>query len=442
MFIINRSKLREGVFIISIFTLILEYQTTLVHTFFVDRVIKILAILFLILFFKNIRENLENIYVRRTFRMYLALSSLMIFSTVFNLSFLGVVYLFKYYNVLLIVLLLLLQVNPQYFSDRIIKLPILIGAVLSAISVIFWFIVYFGFEPQLLFVSSERVARISSYSYLWGDMNYIGLLGGFSRACGFFWTPNSYGNFLIFPAFVSFGYFILKKRFIYLFISILCFATIFLTFALSILLASIAAISSSIFFLLCSRIKVAKKSPFASGIICSLVALMVMMGVMQHYSNKNMESQSVVFRGGSYGTIFYFIMVSAGDIVPDINKPFGHGLAYQRDGKDYTAQFGFVRWIVLLGYPGLMFFLVFITYMFKVHVFPALMYNPHRIEYYVALAFLAQTICEVEEGSWLSPPYLFTTAMLILLKTYEFKEWKSFRHKMPIPLIMPLESEG
>ena len=142
---INRIKLRESVFILSIFTLILEYQTTLVHTFFVDRIIKIVAILVLVLLSKNGRENLNNVYIQRTSKMYLILSLLMVVSTLFNLSVLGVVYLFKYYNVLLIVLLLLLQVNPQYFSDRIIKLPILIGAVLSAISVIFWFLVYFGF---------------------------------------------------------------------------------------------------------------------------------------------------------------------------------------------------------------------------------------------------------------------------------------------------------
>jgi len=437
---INRIKLRESVFILSIFTLILEYQTTLVHTFFVDRIIKIVAILVLVLLSKNGRENLNNVYIQRTSKMYLILSLLMVVSTLFNLSVLGVVYLFKYYTVLVIAFLLLLQVNPQYFSDRIIKFPILIGAAFSVISIIFWIIVYFGFEPQFIFVSSERVARLSSYSYLWGDMSYIGIPGGFSRACSFFWTPNSYGNFLIFPAFVSFGYFKLKNRLVYLLISVLCFSTIFLTFALTILLASIAAISLSTIFLFGSKINVVKKSPFMSGIIGSLLALMILIGVMQYYSIKNMESQSLVFRGGSYGTIFYFFNVSTSDIVPDINKPFGHGLAYQRDGKDYTAQFGFVRWIVLLGYPGLIFFLVFIIYMFKIHVFPALMHKQRQIEYYVALVFVAQTICEIQEGSWISPPYLFTTAMLILLKKYEFKEWKSFRHNLPVPLNSPLES--
>lgn len=424
---INRFKHRENIFIILIFIVILEYQTTLVHTFFVDRIVKTVPLLVVILFWRNIRENLENIYIRRILRMYLVLVLLMGVSSVFNLDLLGVEFLFKYYLSLLIVILLLFKVNPRYFSSRIIRFPILIGAALSVISIILWVLVYCGVGPQYSFVLSERISRISQYSYLWGDMRYVSSgLGGFSRACSFFCTPNSFGNFLLFPAIVSFGYFKLKKRIIYLFICILCSVTIVLTFAFTTLLAYIAILSISIFFLTFSDIRVVKKSPFMTGIVALLLALMLMMGVMKYYSSRYSEDPSVTFRGGYYGTIFYAFAVSANDLAPDISKPFGHGLAYHREGKLYTAQYGLVRWILLLGYPGAIFFIVFIAYMFKVHVFPALISKERRIERYVALAFVAQTICEFQEGSWLATTYLFTTAILVLLKKYEFKEWKSF----------------
>ena len=113
---INRFKHRENIFIILIFIVILEYQTTLVHTFFVDRIVKTVPLLVVILFWRNIRENLENIYIRRILRMYLVLVLLMGVSSVFNLDLLGVEFLFKYYLSLLIVILLLFKVNPRYIS--------------------------------------------------------------------------------------------------------------------------------------------------------------------------------------------------------------------------------------------------------------------------------------------------------------------------------------
>ena len=135
----------------------------------------------------------------------------------------------------------------------------------------------------------------------------------------------------------------------------------------------------------------------------------------------------MVFRGGYYKTLFRSFVHMENVFVPDINKPFGSGLAAMKEGKLYTPQYGFVRWVILLGYPGVICFIVFIAYMFKVHVFPALMSSPRRIEYYVALAFATQTISGFEEGSWLSTNYIFTTAIFVLLKKYEFKEWKILR---------------
>ena len=424
---INKFKLRENVFIIFIFVIILEYQLSLVHTFLFDRIIKIVLFIILIIFFKNIRDNKKNIYIQRITKIYLALFLIFIASTIANLSVISIIFLIKYFLLLVIVFLLLYKVHPNYFSDKIIKFPIFIGAVLSLSSITLWLLVYFGIEPQAFDVSSERFTRITKFSYLWGDMHY-GLGGGpISRACSFFETPNRYGNFLIFPAFVSYGYFVLKKQFSYLFVCILCFVVIFLTFSLTILLASIAAISLNIFFGIVCKIKEVKKVPFMAGIVGLILGLMLIIGVFKYYQFKYSQSPTKVFRGGTYETLFRAFVHMENAFVPDINKPFGSGLATMREGYLYTPQYGFVRWVVLLGYPGIIIFLVFIAYMFKVHVFPALMHKPHRIERYVALAFAAQTICGIEEGSWLSTNYLFTTAIFVLLKKYEFKEWKSFR---------------
>ena len=421
---INKFKLRENVFIIFIFVIILEYQLSLVHTFLFDRIIKIVSFIILIIFFKNIRDNKKNIYIQRITKIYLALFLIFIASTIANLSVISIIFLIKYSLVLVIVFLLLYKVHPNYFSDKIIKFPIFIGAVLSLSSITLWLLVYFGIEPQAFDVSSERFTRIAKFSYLWGDMCYT-LGGGISRACSFFTTPNRYGNFLIFPAFVSYGYFVLKKQFRYLFVCILCSVVIFLTFSLTILLASILAISLNLFFGMVCKIKEVKKVSFTTGIVGLLLSLILILGVFKAYQFKYSQNPTnKVFRGGTYQTLFHSFVCMENVFVPDINKPFGSGLATMKDGQLYTPQFGFVQVLILLGYPGIIFFLVFIAYMFKVHVFPALMHKPHRIERYVALAFVAQTMCGIEEGAWLYTHYLFTTAIFVLLKKYEFKEWR------------------
>jgi len=419
---INKFKLKENVFIIFIFVIILEYQLSFVHTFLFDRIIKIVSFIILIIFFKNIRDNKKNIYIQRITKIYLVVFLVMTASTIANLSGLAVIFLIKYSLLLLIVFILLYKVHPHYFSDRIIKFPIFIGVVFSLSSIILWLLVYFGFEPDFFHASSERFTRIDKFSYLWGDLHY-----GASRACSFFGTPNRYGNFLIFPAFVSFGYFVLKRRFMYLFGCILCSVVMFLTFSLAISLTFITVISLNIFFIMIYKIKGVKKHSFIAGIVGLLLGLMLIMGAFKYYQYRYTMDKSIVFRGGSYETLFRAFVCMKNDFIPDINKPFGSGLGTMKEGKLYTPQYGFVRWVILLGYPGVICFIVFIAYMFKVHVFPALMSRPRRIERYVALAFAAQTICGIEEGSWLSTNYLFTTAILVLLKKYEFKEWKRFR---------------
>ena len=416
------NRYRENLFIITVFIVMFEYQLSLVQTYIIDRIIKIVAFSVLIIFFRNIRDNKRCIYIQKIDMFYLFLFLLMTLSTITNLNTNAVIFLIKYSLFILFVLILLHKVHPDFFSDRIIIFPIFIGAVLSIHSITVLLLVYFGIEPDWAYVVSERHSRINRFSYFWGDMAYLS--GQYLRASSFFETPNRFGNFLIFPAFVGFGYFVLRKKFVYLFVSILCFVTIGLTLAFTILLASLATISINIYFRKASGIPWLKKSPLMVGIIGLLLALMVMAGVMKYYSSQFEESSEAVFRGGYYKTIFYSLLISGEDLVPNITKPFGNGLGYYRFDRFYTAQYGLVLWILLLGYPGAIFFMVFIAYMFKVHVFPALISQERRIERYVALAFVAQTFCEFQEGSWLSLNYLFTTAILVLLKAYSFRSRK------------------
>ncbi|MBU1052676.1 MAG: hypothetical protein KKC46_02465 [Proteobacteria bacterium] len=426
---INKFKLRENVFITSIFVIILEYQLSFVHTFLFDRIIKIVFIAILIIFFKNIRDNKKNIYIQRVTKIYLAIFFVMIVSTVANLSVLSVSFLIRYSLLLLIVFILLYKVHPYYFSDRIIKFVILIGVAFSLSSIVLWILVFLGFEPHYFNISSERFTRIDKFSYLWGDLHYAfsgGGIGGFTRVCSFFETPNRYGNFLIFPIFVSYGYFVLKRRFIYLIACVLCSVVMFLTLSLTIFLVVMAAILLSIFFTMVCKIKEFKMVPNLAGFGGLILALILMICIFEFYQIQYEKGDSPVFRGGEYKTLFRAFSQQKEAFIPKIERPFGEGLAYMKNGKLYTSQYGFVRWVVLLGYPGLICFIIFITYMFQVHVFPALIHRPLRIEYYVALAFFAQTISGIEEGSWLSTNYLFTTAILVLLKKYEFKERKRF----------------
>jgi len=426
---ISRYRLKENIFIILIFTAILEYQFTLVHTFFVDRLVKLVPILILILFFPNIRENKENIYVRGFSKVYLALILIMVCSTILNLNRQSLLFLLKYCLLLSIPFLLLYKVNPHYFSDRIIKFPILIGAILSVNSIVLWVLVYSGIEPNWFFVSSERISRIARYSYLWGDMHYaLSRLGGISRACGFFDTPNRYGCFLLLPASLSFGYFILEKRLKYLIACVLCSITIFLTLSITAFLCFVLLGVFHLYFnILVNGARANKKHYFKKGVVGLLLGFLVAFAVFAFYKGQrdivtDYRARAILRGGGTHGyqSLFHSFIHQGGVFEFNPAKPFGSGMATMRDGKLYTPQYGFVRWLVLLGYPGAIFFCFFIVYMFKVYVFPALLDGQPRIVRYVALAFAVQTIAEIQEGSWLTPYYLYTTAMLVLLKKYDF----------------------
>lgn len=433
---INKFKRRENFFILLIIILIFEYQLSFVHTFFVDRIIKISTLVFLIIFYGNFRENTKNIYIQKITLIYAAIISVMGVSTILNLSGESIFFFIKYIVLLSIVYILLYKVHPHNFSDRIIKFPIIIGTVLSLSSIILWFLVYYGYEPQYLDVTPERFGRIDKFSYLWGDLAYVSRAGrtGISRACSFFETPSRYGNFLIFPVFISYGYFIITRRYKYLITCIICSVALILTFSLTVQLASVAAISINIFFRIFMKIREVKRNPFRAGIVGLLMSVIIILGIFNffqfQYSQSSTKAMERFFRSGSYESMFRSFVHMEGVFIPDLNKPFGGGLANTKDGALYTPQYGFVRWVVLLGYPGVIVFLIFHVYMFKNHVFPALLYKPCRIERYVALAFVAQTICDVQEGSWLYTTYLYTTAMLVLLRKYEFKEWKGFQ-RMP-----------
>jgi hypothetical protein len=302
----------------------------------------------------------------------------------------------------------------------------LIGVIFSLNSIILWFSIYMGFEPDISIVSPERLSRITKFSYLWGDLAYISGsgFGTMSRAVGFFEVPSRYGNFMIFPAFLSYGYYVLKKRNIYLFASILCFITILLTFSLTVLLAVIVAIFMNIYFVKANHIKQVKNRPFLIGIVGLLLSLILIYGIFIFFQSQYSPG-TMLFRAGVYESLFRGIVHMSEAFIPDLSLPFGKGMAYMRNGVLYTPQYGFVRWVMLLGYPGLTLILFFMAYMFKVHVFPALINKQHRIERYVALAFVGQTICDIEEGFWLSTFYLFTVAILVLSKRYEFQDWKS-----------------
>jgi len=308
---------------------------------------------------------------------------------------------------------------------------ILIGVIFSLNSLILWFSIYIGFEPDISIVSPERFGRITKFSYLWGDLAYVSGsgFGTMSRAVGFFEVPSRYGNFMIFPMFVSYGYYVLKKGNIYLFASILCFITILLTFSLTVLLAVIVAIFMNIYFEKANHIKQVKNRPFLIGIVGLLVSLILIIGIFNFFQSQYVPG-SMVFRAGIYKSIFRSFEIMSEAFIPDLSMLFGKGLAYMRNGVLFTPQYGFVRWVMFVGYPGLTLILFFMAYMFKVHVFPALINKQLRIERYVALAFVGQTICDIQEGHWLSTFYLFTVAILVLLKRYEFQSWNSM-HRRP-----------
>ncbi len=424
----TENRFRESIFILLIFIYIMEYELVgLVQSSFLDRIIKLGSLSLLLLLFPIIRGgNHKSPEVKKILYIYFGFFLIMFISSLLNPSMEAYIMFFKYFMMFLVLLILLYYLHPSYFSEGIIKFPIAIGIVLSVHSILSWLLLYYGVEIDYTYVTNERAGRyLAPHNSFWGDMTYAGYR--ISRAWGFFITPDKYGNFLQYPAFISLGYYILTKKLTYLIASILCFLTLFLTFSTAAILSSAAVIIISIVIKYLSRIKQLRKSMIIITALGLLSVSLVSVGMHSYIRDRFISEGGAIYspiyyRAGNYETVFHFLNEqNLSRLKPDLGKPFGEGLNVTRSGDIYMSQYAVERWMNIAGLPILILFVFYFVHMYRNYIFPTFVGRNSGIEHYVALAYSAQTIMQLEHGAWWNPFYFYTTAILILLKIHHFE---------------------
>ena len=444
------NKYKELFFLILLFIFILEYDLLIVSQYTMDRIIKLGSLFLLIIFFFEIKSNHKNYYIKKVTKYFFLWLLFISISVVINFSTENLNYLFKYFLMSVPLVLLLYMVNPYKFSERIIKFPIIIGVVFSVHAIIVWFLVLSGFEFDYSYVDKPMVSRTLPYNFFWGNMEWASnSYFGISRAVGFFVSPDKLGRFLQYSAFVSFGYYILNRKYIYLFSSSLCFFAVSLTLSAANIFSIfgvivISGISNKIY-----KIKIFKKSATVSFVIGSLTTLIVLSSVHGYFSkdstNKYDQDSNQIdpktsmvterVAGQGYKKLYHFLIHSDFQ-KPSLSKPFGHGFTFQVNNKTFMSQYAIERWINIGGIPILIIISIYFYHMFTVHVIPALANKTTGIVYYVALAYTAQTIMHLQHGQFWDPFYFYITAILVLLKSYKFNKnpnrvlWKTTEKKI------------
>ena len=430
------NKYKELVFLILLFTFILEYDLLIVSQYTMDRIIKLGSLFLLITFFFEIKGNHKNYYIKKVIKYYFVWLLFIFISVAINFSTENLNYLFKYFLMSIPLVLLLYMVNPYKFSEKIIKFPIFIGVAFSIHAIIIWFLVLSGFEFDFSYVDKPMVSRTLRYNSFWGNMewasnNYFGI----SRAVGFFVSPDKLGRFLQYSAFLSFGYYILSRKYIYLLSSLLCFFAVILTLSAANIFSIFGVIIISVISKKIYNIKIFELSATVSFAVGCLTTVMVLSLIHGYFSKDKMDltyyNQNQIdpqtsriterLAGQGYKKLYHFLIHSDFQ-KPSLSKPFGHGFTFQVNNKTFMSQYAIERWINIGGIPILIIISMYFYHMFKVHVIPALTNKATGIVYYVALAYIAQTIMHLQHGQWWEPFYFYITAILVLLKHYKFNK--------------------
>lgn len=421
----TKKEFKEYTFIALLFILIMEYELFLIRTFLFDRIIKIFAFTLLCLY----PSYKTDIYIKKIILLWFGLFLVVLLTNLIHINGAIISQFVKMLFMFSIFLLIVYKVRPFDFTDKIIKFPIFLGVLLSLQGIILFVLVLLGIQPSYEFINNERIsAEGRAYNIFWGSMFYTidGGFFGFTRAIGHFLTPSRMATFLHYPFFVGLGYYLITKKWKYLVSVILSGACIFVTFSYAAYSGVIASSLIGLITYMLHRNRYIKKANMLTGFAVLFLVAFMLYGFMAFVKNQYIVADTsfaeMIFRGGEEGATFEVIKGEEKGLflyTDSIKEyPLGRGLEMEEGGR---PQFAPLYWAEIAGLPGLIYISVILGYFYIRYAFTALIFEMTTIQPYVGLCFIAQTINQVGEGTWLITPYLFTMAMLVLLKKYDFR---------------------
>jgi hypothetical protein len=235
------------VFAVILAVFVLQYATFLIHWLLADRIIKIVSLALLFFGFKTYPIAQEY---RKIFWCYAGLFAFGLVGSWTQADKLGVVQAAKYI-VAFLVLPAILRIVPggKRPPQSLLKMPLPFAALFSIQCLILFLVIYYRIPLKHSFDRSvqyslqadrillQRYDNMKEISF--GVLGYANAIDCIStgkeilRAQSWFLEPSKFGGFLLYPLFVSLGFFFSTRKRYYLVFHFLCLLGILITFSLA-----------------------------------------------------------------------------------------------------------------------------------------------------------------------------------------------------------------
>lgn len=402
-------------FLIALLVLIiLEYSIYLIGSNIIDKTIKIIVPIILIIFFKNYRLSKDRLTVICLYGL--------LFCCVFHLDNAGIIQWLKYLLMFLILPIVLLKFpTGKHIPDILIKILILLGIIFSIQALILFFIIWLKIpiQPEIITIARYDNMAIASYGIL-GYVNtiqspYAGIL--ISRSQGWFLEPSLLASFLIYPVLVSLGYYLSSNKKRYFVAAVLCLCGLLSTFSL----AGFFGLLTGLLVLAIFRIIKDKRTGIIaialSGLIILLLANSIMHSLNNYHTNPEGSGvKKIIARDpdGPSGNLFRenYNLPNYLRIIKD--NPFGIGLGKTMEAdSEFISANAIVFWFITGGLPAVLVLILLYLKLIFSYCLPLLRqrYWPYS---FIAASFIGVTVHNLSYGNWMSPYYLFIVALMIL----------------------------
>ncbi len=289
-------------------------------------------------------------------------------------------------------------------------------------SLVLFFVIYCNFDYPAHYVDLQRLENMPELSY--GILGYANAIGSSARgdrmlrAQAWFLEPSNLAGYLMYPLFVSFGYFLSTRKWRFLVLSLVFCGGFLITFSA----AGVIAFMGAIIFLLFFRRGRQQWSSWTHVKILGAIALLVLaarfyMGYAgAAYVDRDKNALTTVLaRDEDNQRVIRSASRVSDTLVLLQTRPLGIGFGSTLGsyGNNTTSPNAAVYWIVAGGIPALLVLILLYRDLFFNYCMPLLRssFPLHRM---IAAAFIGVSIQELSYGRWISPFYLFVVGVMML----------------------------
>jgi hypothetical protein len=425
--------------------IVLQYQTLLISSVLLDRLLKISLTVLLWTAFRYRRPQWAD---RPALLLYLALLSTALMGALAATDLSGIWQLAKYASWCIPFTALLLRSRPRSNLQRsTAKVLIAVGVLFSlqgAALVVAVSQDWLG-DPSLVTIEKYANQEMQSFGLL-GLTNAYGYTatGRYVRAQSWFTEASSLAGFLLPPTFLAWGLFRQERRRRYLLASALCFTGVAATFSLA------ASIGMATAFVVATLVRTQmRRWPRALTIGMALVSF----AFAGQAALWLLDQSHTIFtqQVRQLGITPLARLIGRDPTNPEASSlirdafhvessialikahPFGVGLGFTGTVSEVASPNPVVFWGIVGGIPALGIILGLHSWLFFARAMPALL-SKDALNRSIAAAYVALTVHNLSNGNWISSYYLVVVAMLLLTYDGGIRLMKKQRIRYVVPI--------